>query len=125
MRQWETFPRCSVVGDFDANGCDDVAVTNASSASQTVTVILACKPSGSDPFSVQKLSLAPNATLPWGIAKGNFTGLGKRDIVVANYYSVFYGLFGADVLLNKGGSGAGWLGFAPVSYKPGGFMRLT
>lgn len=120
------YPQSVVVGDFNGDGRDDIAVTNASSANQTVTLLLnkcTASPCNSPDFTVKTLPVLPNAVLPWGLAKGTFVGNpldGQRDLVVANYYSRYYGLYGSDVLLNTRTKPA-WNGFqAPVAY-PGGF----
>lgn len=119
-------PETVVVGDFDGNGGADIAVTNAWAADARVYLLLnSCTgPCPNPTFTKTALPILPNSQLPWGLAKGRFTGAGDRDLVVANYYSRFYGLYGADVLLNNREAVPNtppWLGFAAPATLPGGF----
>ncbi len=127
------YPQSVVVGDFDGNGRDDIAVTNAASANPVVTLMLnkcTAWPCQVPVFTVKTLPILPNAILPWGIAKGTFTTNSpsptddRRDLVVANYYSRYYGMYGADALLNTRTSP--WNSFqAPVAYSGGFYAPMV
>ena len=115
-------PETVVVGSFKGDGYDDIAVTNATGLSPTVSVILnnrdcssaSCIPS----FAPAVPYTLPHAVLPWGLATGRFQKPGHIDLVVANYYSSDYGASGASVLRNMNdGSGT----FYPAVAYPAGF----
>jgi hypothetical protein len=112
-------PLTVVVGDFNMDGYDDIAVTNGTGLTPTVTVLLNkgnCTYPSVTPCSPAFTSASyplPGSNLPWGIAKGNFAGKGAVDLVVANFYSAGYGADGAEVLLNEITPGISYTLFPP------------
>jgi hypothetical protein len=77
-----TSPLSVAVGDFDANGTDDLAVGNASS--NNVTILLG---DGSGDFSAAATSPEAAGDSPVSVAVGDFNGDGKQDQAVANQSS--------------------------------------
>jgi len=115
-------PETVVVADFNNDGFDDIAVTNATGAAPSVTILrnlgncaalhsAAC-------FAPTTVSLAvPGLVLlPWGLAVGHFQSASSVDLVVSNYYSSDLGGHSAAVLFNNG-SGA----FTVNAYYNAGF----
>lgn len=120
-------PMTVVVGDFNDDGYDDIAVTDFVGPTRypsvpSVTVLLndknctypaACNPT----FGTQTSYTLPGSSVAWGMAKGRFKLAGARDLVAAN----FYGASEAGVLLNSR-MFAPWTGFgAPAAVGPRGF----
>jgi FG-GAP-like repeat len=121
-----TSPETVVVGDFNGDGWDDIAITNANAATPTVTVLLnkhSCSsPSCAPTFTKVTYPLPKNVMLPWGLATGHFQHpTGVPDLVVANYYTADYGKSGASVLLNKHGASGNLNPFKLAVAYPGGF----
>ena len=98
-------PYSVTVGDFNADGKDDLAVAN--SDSDNVGVLLG---NGAGGFAAA-VTYASGGSSPYSVTVGDFNADGKTDLAVANYGSDNVG-----VLL---GNGAG--GFAAaVTYASGG-----
>jgi hypothetical protein len=98
-----TLPAGVALGDFDADGYLDVAVTNDSAAGGVIILLN----TGTGAFG------APNTfgtgANPVGIAAGDFNGDGKPDLVIANYFSSPHTI---SVLINAGSGRFG----APQNY---------
>ena len=75
-------PNSVAIGDFDANGKDDLAVANA--GSQNVTILLG---DGTGNFSAAATSPEAVGSNPQSVVVGDFYRNGKDDLAVANYFS--------------------------------------
>ncbi|MBL8207217.1 MAG: VCBS repeat-containing protein [Blastocatellia bacterium] len=72
-------PYATVVGDFNRDGRQDIAVANA--ASNDVTILLG---NGSGGFSPAPGSPVSVGNSPYAVAVGDFNGDGRQDLAVAN-----------------------------------------
>jgi hypothetical protein len=98
-----TFVRGVAVGDFNADGKPDIAISNVLDG--TVTVLLG---DGSGGFTPASGSPVATGNAPRSMAVGDFNGDGKPDLAVTNEF-----MNAVTVLL---GDGAG--GFTPASGSP-------
>ena len=99
-------PGSLAVGDINADGMLDLAVSNPGSA--TVTVLLNTTPAGSQTLSFTPPQTFATGASPAGIAFGDFNEDGRPDLAVANA-----GSHTASVLLNTTVRGATTAAFAP------------
>jgi hypothetical protein len=76
-------PRCLTTGDFNGDGCPDIAVGNMDTLSGTVTVWLSQPGAG---FTVTARADYAVGQWPLGIATGDFNGDGRLDLAVANNF---------------------------------------
>jgi uncharacterized repeat protein (TIGR01451 family) len=101
----ESFPAFLVVGDFDGDGNQDLAVANSANSSNSVTVLLG---DGSGGFVPAQGSPFEVGFSPFSLAVGDFNGDGKPDLAVANSVSN-----SVTVLLGNGNGG-----FTPALQSP-------
>jgi len=110
LRQAQAASGGVAVGDFNADGNPDIAMTNSST--DTVSVFL-----GDGAGGLGNAANYPANDQPYAIAAGEFTGDGNLDLVVTNYSSLDTtpwisvlpgngsGGFGAPIATNGKGSG--------------------
>jgi len=96
-------PYATVVGDFNRDGRQDIAVANA--ASNDVTILLG---NGSGGFSPAPGSPVNVGNSPYAVAVGDFNGDGRQDLAIPNF-----GSNNVTILL---GNGSG--GFTPAAGSP-------
>jgi hypothetical protein len=100
-----SIPTAVAVGDFDADGHQDLAVTD--SGSNDVAVLLG---SGDGTFSPAAGSPVAAGTTPYFVAAGDLNGDGQPDLAVANYIdnnlSIFLNHSRPDTTTNLVSSGS-------------------
>ena len=102
-------PTSVAVGDFNADGIEDVVTAN--SATNNVTVFLG---NGSGGF-LPGVAYSTGGTFPYAVVAGDFNHDGKLDIAVANY-----GSSNVAVLLNNGSGGF----LPPLCFPCGGLSPM-